>query len=145
MNETDIERLLEKFDNSGLQELKIDGNGVDVYFSKLDKQTVVNQTPAPAAPTEAAPASSGSKPKASENTMVKATMVGLVYFAPSPDKPPYKEVGDHVKKGETICAIEAMKLINEIKSPVSGIITKRVVKDGEMVEFDQPMFEIKED
>ncbi|WP_413628197.1 biotin/lipoyl-containing protein [Fructilactobacillus vespulae] len=143
MNETDIERLLEKFDNSGLQELKIDGNGVDVYFSKLDKQTVVNQ--APAASTEAEPVSASAKPKASENTMVKASMVGLVYFAPSPDKPPYKEVGDHVKKGETICAIEAMKLINEIKSPVSGIITKRIVSDGEMVEFDQPMFEIKED
>lgn len=72
-------------------------------------------------------------------------MVGLVYFAPGPDKPAYKAVGDHIKRGETLCAIEAMKLINEVKSPVTGTITKRLVNDGEMVEFDQPMFEIKED
>lgn len=80
-----------------------------------------------------------------ENYKLKASMVGLVYFAPGPDKPAYKAVGDHIKRGETLCAIEAMKLINEVKSPVTGTITKRLVNDGEMVEFDQPMFEIKED
>lgn len=141
MNEADIERLLEKFDQSGLQELKIDGNGVDVYFSKLANKN--EATPVVGSDSQL------TNPVASvndcENYKLKASMVGLVYFAPGPDKPAYKAVGDHVKRGETICAIEAMKLINEVKSPVTGTITKRLVNDGEMVEFDQPMFEIKED
>lgn len=141
MNEADIERLLEKFDQSGLQELKIDGNGVDVYFSKLSSKAETT----PAVNSVSKPTEATNSVSASENYKLKASMVGLVYFAPGPDKPAYKAVGDHVKKGETICAIEAMKLINEVKSPVNGTITKRLVNDGEMVEFDQPMFEIKED
>lgn len=141
MNEADIERLLEKFDQSGLQELKIDGNGVDVYFSKLSNKN----EPTAAVSTNSQPTEAAKPVNSSENYKLKASMVGLVYFAPGPDKPAYKEVGDHVKQGETICAIEAMKLINEVKSPVTGTVVKRLVSDGEMVEFDQPMFEIKED
>ncbi|ANZ57804.1 acetyl-CoA carboxylase biotin carboxyl carrier protein subunit [Fructilactobacillus lindneri] len=142
MNEADIERLLSKFDNSGLQELKINGNGVDVYFSKLeDKQpTTVTQN------NKKSTTSNEWQPSVKTgNYKLKAPMVGLIYFAPSPDKPAYKEVGSHVKKGEVICAVEAMKLINEVKSPVSGTIKKRLVDDGDMIEYNQPLFEIKED
>ncbi|USS87146.1 acetyl-CoA carboxylase biotin carboxyl carrier protein subunit [Fructilactobacillus cliffordii] len=141
MNEADIERLLAKFDQSSLQELKIDGDGVNVYFSKQN-------TPAPQAAADSE-ASAASTPQFDSQAVapyqLKAPMVGLVYMSPSPDKPAYKEIGDHVKKGETICAIEAMKLINEVRSPVSGIIKKRLFSDGEMVEYEQPLFEIEED
>ncbi|MEJ6399802.1 acetyl-CoA carboxylase biotin carboxyl carrier protein [Nicoliella lavandulae] len=144
MDEQDVERLIDKFDQSNLTELRIDGQ---IYFSKLDHpQQVVaqptgnNAQPAanPAAPQKAATANN-------EGAQIKAPLVGIVYFAPSPDKPVFKEVGDHVKKGETVCVIEAMKVINDVKSPVSGTITKQLVSDGEMVEYDQPIFAIEED
>lgn len=142
MNEADIERLLSKFDNSGLQELKINGNGVDVYFSKLEEKqpTTVTQSNK-----KSTTSNEGQPSIKTGNYKLKAPMVGLIYFAPSPDKPAYKEVGSHVKKGEVICAVEAMKLINEVKSPVSGTIKKRLVDDGDMIEYNQPLFEIKED
>ncbi|USS84780.1 acetyl-CoA carboxylase biotin carboxyl carrier protein subunit [Fructilactobacillus myrtifloralis] len=142
MNEADIERLLAKFDQSSLQELKIDGDGLNVYFSK---QATPQQPVAPTTKPAAAPEQAPHAQTANAPYRLKAPMVGIVYVGPSPDKLPYKAVGDHVKKGETICAIEAMKLINEVKSPVAGTIKKCLFTDGEMVEYDQPLFEIEED
>ncbi|EKK20387.1 Biotin carboxyl carrier protein of acetyl-CoA carboxylase [Fructilactobacillus florum 8D] len=141
MDEAALERLLDKFDKSSLQELKLNGDGIDVYFSKCSQPQ--GNPPAPAAEQTDDAASRTATPPS--NFQLPAPMVGLVYFAPSPDKPPYREVGAHVKKGDTVCAIEAMKLINEVKSPVSGTLVKRLVQDGEMVEYQQPLFEIKED
>ncbi|USS93440.1 acetyl-CoA carboxylase biotin carboxyl carrier protein subunit [Fructilactobacillus ixorae] len=142
MNEADIERLLAKFDQSSLQELKIDGDGLNVYFSK---QATPQQQAAPTTKTPAAPEQASNSQAANAPYRLKAPMVGIIYVAPSPDKPAYKAIGDHVKKGETICAIEAMKLINEVKSPVTGTLKKCLFTDGEMVEYDQPLFEIEED
>ncbi len=70
-------------------------------------------------------------------------MVGTFYSQPSPDKPPFVKVGDKVKKGQTICIIEAMKLMNEIESEHDGEVAKVLVGNEEMVEFGQPMFLIK--
>lgn len=70
-------------------------------------------------------------------------MVGTYYAQPSPDKPPFVKVGDKVKKGQTLCIIEAMKLMNEIESEYDGEILQILVKDEEMVEFGQPLFIIK--
>ena len=67
-------------------------------------------------------------------------MIGTFYRAPSPDKPPYVEVGDVIKEGENICIIEAMKLFNDIESEVSGKIVKILADDASPVEFDQPLF-----
>ncbi|MCT0151171.1 acetyl-CoA carboxylase biotin carboxyl carrier protein subunit [Fructilactobacillus fructivorans] len=72
-------------------------------------------------------------------------MVGILYFAPSPEKPDFKKDGDRVEKGETVCVIEAMKMVNEVKSPISGTIVKRLVDNGSMVEYNEPVYEIKED
>ena len=71
---------------------------------------------------------------------IKAQMIGTFYRAPSPDKPPYVELGDIIKEGENICIIEAMKLFNDIESEVSGKIVKVLVDDASPVEFDQPLF-----
>ncbi|MHA8110265.1 acetyl-CoA carboxylase biotin carboxyl carrier protein [Lactobacillaceae bacterium Melli_B4] len=144
MDEQDIEKLIDKFDQSNLTELRIDG---ELYFSKLDHpQQVVAQ---PMTGGEASANSAATPQKAAtannEDAKIKAPLVGIVYFAPSPEKPVFKEVGDHVKKGETVCVIEAMKVINDVKSPVSGTITKQLVSDGDMVEYDQPIFAIEED
>ena len=71
---------------------------------------------------------------------IKASMIGTFYRSSSPDKPPFVNVGDEIKDGDTICIIEAMKLFNEIESEVSGKIVKVLVDDTSPVEFDQPLF-----
>ena len=93
------------------------------------------QAAAPAPEAEAAPAQE-------EGYVVKAPMVGTFYRAPSPNSPPFVEVGKQVSEGDTLCIIEAMKLLNEIETDVSGVVKKVLVENGEPVEFGQPLFVI---
>ncbi|KRM69921.1 acetyl-CoA carboxylase biotin carboxyl carrier protein [Apilactobacillus ozensis] len=145
MNEKDIEKLMDKFDNSSIQELKIDGeDGTNIYFSKLSSKDSANVV------SDNAPAATSSVPNtetkpANNSSKITAPLVGIVYFSPSPEKPVYKNIGDHVKKGEVVCVIEAMKVINEVKSTVNGTITKKMTDNGSMVEYNQPIFEVEED
>lgn len=74
---------------------------------------------------------------------IVSPMVGTFYASPSPDKPAFAKVGDKVKKGQTVCIIEAMKLMNEIESDLDGEIVKVLVNNEEMVEFGQPLFLVK--
>lgn len=76
---------------------------------------------------------------------ITAPMVGTFYRRPSPDSRPYVEVGDHVEKGQVVCLIEAMKLFNEVKSDVSGVVRKILVEDASPVEFGQVLFLIEPD
>ncbi|MEM6785188.1 MAG: acetyl-CoA carboxylase biotin carboxyl carrier protein [Bacteroidota bacterium] len=94
--------------------------------------------PAPATP-EAAPAASDAPV---EGTLVRAPIVGTFYSAPSPDSDAFVAVGSAVKKGDTLCIIEAMKLMNEIEAEVSGTVKQILVDNAEPVEFDQPLFVI---
>ena len=95
-------------------------------------QPAVNAQPAPAAP--AAPVSAGKA--------IKSPMVGVFYAAPSPDQPAYVSVGSKVKKGDIVCIIEAMKIMNEITAEESGTITEILVNNGDIVEYEQPLFTI---
>ena len=72
-------------------------------------------------------------------------MVGTFYTTPSPDSAAFVKVGDSVNTGDVLCIIEAMKLMNEIESDAHGVIKQILVKDGDMVEYGQPLFKIKED
>lgn len=98
MNEKDIEKLMDKFDNSSIQELKIDGeDGTNIYFSKLSSKDSANVV------SDNAPAATSSVPNtetkpANNSSKITAPLVGIVYFSPSPEKPVYKNIGDHVKK-----------------------------------------------
>ena len=83
---------------------------------------------------EAAPAAAG--------RTIKSPMVGVFYAAPSPEKPAFVSVGSRVKKGDTVCIIEAMKIMNEITAEESGTITEILVNNGDVVEFDQPLFTV---
>ncbi len=76
---------------------------------------------------------------------VKSPLVGTFYASPSPDAKAYVQVGDHVIKGTTLCIIEAMKVMNEIKAPVNGVIQKILVQANDMVEYDQVLMTIEED
>ena len=118
--------------------------------------TPVMQTPVAAAapapvstPTTASAPTSAHAPEAeveaasednSKFIEVKSPMIGTFYRRPSPDKDPFKDVGDSIKEGDIVCVIEAMKLFNEIESEVSGKIVKFLVEDNSPVEYDQPLF-----
>lgn len=79
----------------------------------------------------------------SNNVIVTSPIVASFYTSPSPDEKPFVKIGDFVKEGDTIFILEAMKMINEIKAPVSGIISNIFVKNGELVEFNQKIMEIE--
>ena len=81
---------------------------------------------------------------AAEEHVVKAPIVGTFYRAPSPDDPPFVEVGDEVQEGDVLCIIEAMKLMNEIECETAGTVKEILVEDAEPVEFDQPLFVLDE-
>ncbi len=74
---------------------------------------------------------------------IVAPMIGVVYLQESPDAKPYVQVGDHVNQGDVVCIIEAMKLMNEIHAPVSGIVTEILVENESVVEYNQPLIRVK--
>ncbi|MCX6352992.1 MAG: acetyl-CoA carboxylase biotin carboxyl carrier protein [Bacteroidetes bacterium] len=79
-------------------------------------------------------------PVASTEVIIKSPMIGTLYRKPSPDKPPFVQVGDKIVKGQVLCVIEAMKLFNEIEAEISGTIVKILADDTSPVEYDQPLF-----
>jgi acetyl-CoA carboxylase biotin carboxyl carrier protein len=102
-------------------------------------------TPAPAPFNEAiaAAAAGGPAPEADSNTVIiTSPFVGTFYRSPSPDAPPFIEVGGAVREGQTLCIVEAMKLMNEIEAEISGTVKEILVDNGKPVEFDQPLFRL---
>ena len=116
-------------------------NGNHPEQAYLDSQPAppLAQQPAPA-PTPAQTAAPEVAP--SKLVEIKSPMVGTFYTAPSPDSQPYVKVGDSVSVGSVVCIVEAMKLMNEIESEVSGKIVKALVENAQPVEFGQPLFQI---
>ena len=97
-------------------------------------------------PSESGPVSSIPSRSLEENPNVltiKSPMVGTFYGSPAPDQPSYITVGKKIKEGDVLCIVEAMKLMNEIKSEISGTVLEMLVKNGQPVEFDQPLFKIQ--
>ena len=93
-----------------------------------------------------APGAAAAEPSASADddlVMVKSPMVGTFYESASPSSPPFVDIGDTVEKGQTLCIIEAMKLMNEIEAEVSGVVAKRFVANGEPIEYGQALFGIR--
>ena len=78
-----------------------------------------------------------------EGKTINSPIVGVFYAAPSPDSNPYVSVGQKISKGDTICIVEAMKCMNEIQSELDGEVTEVLVKDGDLVEYGQPLFRVK--
>ncbi|UZQ54497.1 acetyl-CoA carboxylase biotin carboxyl carrier protein [Trichothermofontia sichuanensis B231] len=101
----------------------------------------------PAAPPQEASAASAPPPSSASSRLVDITspMVGTFYRAPAPDEPPYVEVGDHVRVGQTVCILEAMKLMNELESEVSGTIVEILIENADPVEFGQVLMRVKPD
>ena len=102
----------------------------------------VPAAPVPATGAEALGVTHEEPAPVKEGTLVLAPTVGVFYSAPSPDARPFVEVGDQVKKGDTLCIIEAMKLMNEIPAELDGTVAEICVGNGQVVEFNQPLFRI---
>ncbi len=149
-----LQKLIKMLDSSNLAEIELEEEGTKIKLSK-PTQTVLAAQPVQApqyihdvhqhlhAPV-AKPEKAEVKEELSENLYeVRSPMVGTFYKSPSPDAEPYVKVGDTVKSGATICIIEAMKLMNEIESDVSGKVVKILVENGSAVEYDQPLMLIE--
>jgi acetyl-CoA carboxylase biotin carboxyl carrier protein len=130
----------------------VEQNAQQPIYATLPQQMAAPQAPqAPQQPAQAAPqqgqANAGGDASADEEQVagdtVKSPIVGTFYRAPSPDSDPFVKVGDKVEKGETICIVEAMKIMNEIEAEFSGTVRKILVEDAEPVEYDQPLFIIE--
>ena len=107
----------------------------------LSQQPVVPATATPAPPqTPATPTPPPAENKETKYVAIKSPMIGTFYRSSNPDSPMFVNIGDDVKKGQTVCIIEAMKLFNEIESEVSGKIVKILVENASPVEYDQPLF-----
>lgn len=152
MNIKEIKEMLQLMQEHQLTEVEIEKDGLKLKLKKgTNGRFVAEEIPSPMAipvprpVAEAAPAAPAAKPAqdASNIYAVKSPMVGTFYSAPSPDMPAYATVGKKVKEGDVLCIVEAMKLMNEIKSDVAGTIVEITVKNGQPVEFDQPLFKIQ--
>jgi acetyl-CoA carboxylase biotin carboxyl carrier protein len=156
-----IERLVRVLDESGLDSLDIERGGTRIRLSKTPQASAplaggVASGVAPGQPPQAhrpadAPATAAGaaapaerKPAAAASDLIEVTapMVGTFYLAPAPDAPPYVDTGSRVKPGDTLCIIEAMKLMNELECEVSGTIAEVCVENAQPVEFGQVLFRV---
>lgn len=157
-----LRRLVKIFDDSSAADLEIEEEGTKIKLSKVSEHAPEQQVihvqspaampaqapmvaPAPAAtPAPAAESSQAEAPAASSNTHeILSPIVGTFYRAPAPDADPFASVGDTISAGQTLCIVEAMKLMNEIESDVSGKIVKVLVENGQPVEYNQPLFAVE--
>ncbi|MCI5625367.1 MAG: acetyl-CoA carboxylase biotin carboxyl carrier protein [Clostridiales bacterium] len=131
MTNQEIYDLIARFDHSSLQTLRLSKQDFSIELSRSSAQS-----PAPSAPAAAqSPVPAPAAPAQEEYDAVTSPLVGAFYLAPAPDQPPYVQVGDRVKKGQTLCLIEAMKMMSEIPAPCDCIIQAVLKEDGELVAF----------
>ena len=154
----DVKRLIDLANKNDLGVLEIEtkkGRRIRIERNKQTSPAVTFtantpqepvSVPAPAVAPAPVATTTPAAPAPQENTAGKtidAPMVGVFYQAPSPDAEPFVKVGQSVKKGDTVCIIEAMKLMNEIQAEQDGVITEVLAKNGDIIEFGQPLFAIK--
>ena len=146
MNFDEIRELILLIDQSSIMELEVERDDFKVSLRKKGsglESSIQDQGEETALPSPSA--AEGEQVSAEDLVSVTSPMVGTFYAAPSPDAPPYVKTGDHISQGQTLCILEAMKLMNEIKSEYDGTIVEVLVENAEAVEFDQELFIIKKD
>lgn len=159
MDDKTLLALFDKFDKSDAAEMKYSGNGFNFELRRKEaclppvSAVAVSSATAPAAaPAASHAASSGAVSPAEAaahsglaagNDYIKSPIVGTFYRSPSPDAPAFADVGKKIAKGGKICIIEAMKMMNALEAEFDCEIVRILVNNGDMVEFDQPIFEVK--
>jgi acetyl-CoA carboxylase biotin carboxyl carrier protein len=142
-----VKKLIELLEESNIDEIEIKEGEESVRISRNRAPAMPQyfaapqMAVAPAAPVAAAAPIAEAKP-ISNGHVVKSPMVGTFYRSPSPGSPAFVEVGKHVKVGDVICIVEAMKMMNQIESDKAGVIEAILVEEGQPVEFDQPLVTI---
>ena len=155
MNVEEIKELMTLFNDSNMTEFHLSNEEFEVQFSKREEYPqVVSNAVAPvanvASPVEAAPVSVPSSAETQEAPQVAtdakyitSPIVGVVYLQSSPDADPFVQVGKQITSSDTVCIIEAMKIMNEIKSDFNGEVVEVLVENGQMVDFGQKLFAIR--
>lgn len=155
MNVEEIKELMTLFNDSNMTEFHLSNEEFEVQFSKREEYPqVVSNAVAPVAnvanPVEAAPVNAAPSSEAQEAPQVAADakyitspIVGVVYLQSSPDADPFVQVGKQITSNDTVCIVEAMKIMNEIKSDFNGEVVEVLVENGQMVDFGQKLFAIR--
>jgi acetyl-CoA carboxylase biotin carboxyl carrier protein len=140
-----VKKLIELLESSDIAEIEIKEGEESVRISRGSTSApapIAYQAPAPVPAPAAAPAAAAPAPAAESGHAIKSPMVGTFYRSPSPSSPVFVEVGKHVKAGDVVCIVEAMKMMNQIEADHAGVVEAILVEDGEPVEFDQPLIRI---
>lgn len=156
MNLEEIFALMDRFEKSGLDVLKIKQEDFTIVLKKhpavpasqpvmIAPHPATPQTAPVAAPTtqEGAEGISAAAPGAPDLEVITSPIVGTFYRAPSPDAPPFVEEGQRVERGQTLCIIEAMKIMNELEAEFPMEIVRVLAENGQMVEYGTPLFEVR--
>ncbi|WP_456428054.1 acetyl-CoA carboxylase biotin carboxyl carrier protein [Nitratifractor sp.] len=147
----EIKELMKLFAKSKLDKIKVKEKDFEIEMEKAGETVVVEAAPAavtaapssaPVASTPVAVEETKSEP-AAKGELITSPMVGTFYAAPSPDSPPFVQAGDTVRKGQTLCILEAMKIMNELEAEFDCKILEVLVQDGEPVEYDKPLFRVE--
>lgn len=146
MNKKKIEEIIELMEKYGLTEIDVEEEGIRIHLKKgaHGLESIIHQP----LPQQVVVTNEGkeaeTKKEAKNQIEVKAPMVGTFYKSPAPEANPYVEIGDSVKEGDVLCIIEAMKLMNEIKSDIGGKIVDILVENGQPIEFGQVLFLVEQ-
>lgn len=135
-----IKKLVDIVSRSNIDELRIGDKDIKITIKKSTTPYKIQEIPQES---EEIQELSSENKENREGLFITSPIVGTFYRAPKPDAPPFVEVGDEVKIGQTLCIIEAMKLMNEVKSDYNGIVKEILVENGEPVEYGQPLFIIE--
>lgn len=142
-----IKKLIELIEDSDIAEIEIHEGEESVRLSRTSSAApLIAAAPAAvpaAAPAAAAPAAEEEQAEQLTGHVIHSPMVGTFYRAASPGAKPFVEVGQNVSNGQTLCIIEAMKILNQIEADISGTITKILVENGQPVEYNEPLFVIE--
>ena len=137
--ENSINLLIKKLKDENLGSLKFSNKTISIEISNNSGSVQIAQSPVSS---QSQNVSNTTTNESSSMQSIDSPMVGIIYLTPKPSSPPFVKSGQKIKKGDTICLIEAMKTFNEIKSDKDGVVKSILVKNGEAVEFSQPLFEI---
>ncbi len=148
MNTKDIEQLIALLEKSSISEIEIAKWGKRIRVSRntgnvLVKSSGLGDAALPAAAPVITTETSAEEESSLQGIAVKSPMVGTFYRSPSPDVDPFIKVGDHVRKGDTLCIIEAMKIMNEVEAEMSGVILDIQIDNAQPVEYGQTLFLIE--
>ena len=146
LNFDEINKIIDKFNQSSVRELEINDGEFHLHLSKNESSPEAPVQPIqPVQSSEpAVKVENSSKNSAAGSNQIVAPMVGTVYLQPEPGAKPYVEPGKMVHAGDVVCVIEAMKMLTEVKSNVTGQVKNILVENEDLVEYDQPLFEIEE-